>query len=308
MFSWRSILQKHDFEQKIDVAFDVPMKALTTFKIGGAADAVVTVHDPSAFDELLRILAIDNTPFYFIGGGSNLLVSDEGLRGAVVRLSSKTAGVTRLDEMTLQADGGLPLPKLSREAQQLGLAGLAFACGIPGTVGGGVYMNAGAYGGEIKDVLKEATVFWPDQGVKTMSADELALSYRHSSLMKTGGIVLSATFILKPGDSDAIGAEMTDLLQRRRDKQPLEFPSAGSFFKRPEGYFAGKLIDDCGLRGYRVGDAQVSEKHAGFVINRGEATCEQVKQLEQDVRTRVYETFGVTMQPEVRLLGDHWLP
>ncbi|MBQ3093598.1 MAG: UDP-N-acetylmuramate dehydrogenase, partial [Clostridia bacterium] len=201
---------------------------------------------------------------------------------------------------------GMTLAKLSRTAQQLGLTGLEFACGIPGSVGGGVYMNAGAYGGEMVQVVTSADVLTADGDIVTMSAEELALSYRHSALMATGGIVLSVELTLQEGDSDAIHDTMAGLLAARREKQPLEYPSAGSFFKRPTGYFAGKLIDDCGLRGYRVGDAQVSEKHAGFVINRGEATCEQVKQLEQDVRRRVFDTFGVTMSPEVRLLGTQW--
>lgn len=285
----------------------VRAKELTTFKIGGEVDAFIDVHDAAALKTLLSRLREEGIPFLLIGCGSNLLVADEGLRGAVVRLDSRRAAVTKIDDTTLKADAGMMLAKLSRTAQQMGLTGLEFACGIPGSVGGGIYMNAGAYGGEMVQVVTSADVLTADGDIVTMSVEELALSYRHSALMVTGGIVLSVELTLQEGDSNAIHDTMAGLLAARREKQPLEYPSAGSFFKRPTGYFAGKLIDDCGLRGYRVGDAQVSEKHAGFVINRGEATCEQVKQLEQDVRRRVFDTFGVTMSPEVRLLGTQWL-
>lgn len=283
----------------------VPMRELTTFKIGGEADAVYTVKDSAALGTLLSRLRADGIPTLLIGCGSNLLIADEGVRGAVIRLDPHSASVER-DGDTLRVDAGYSLAKLSRVAQQEGLGGLAFACGIPGSVGGAVYMNAGAYGGEMAQIVRSADVLFADGTQRTVSTDELALSYRHSALMETGGTVLSVTLTLTPDDPVAIHARMTELLAARREKQPLEYPSAGSFFKRPTGYFAGKLIDDCHLRGYRVGDAQVSEKHAGFVINRGEATCEQVKQLEKDVRTRVYEAFGVTMSPEVRLIGTAW--
>lgn len=289
-----------------ELATRVPMRELTTFKIGGEADAVFTVADGASLQTLMTRLAADGIPVLLVGCGSNLLVADEGIRGAVVRFDSRLATVQQ-DGNILHVSAGYSLAKLSRYAQQQGLEGLAFACGIPGSVGGAVYMNAGAYGGEMVQIVTSAEVLLPDGTVKTMSAEELALSYRHSALMKTGGTVLTTTLSLKTGDPAAIHAHMAELLTARREKQPLEYPSAGSFFKRPTGYFAGKLIDDCGLRGYRVGDAQISEKHAGFVINRGSATCEQVKQLERDVRLRVLETFGVTMSPEVRLIGTSWL-
>ena len=285
---------------------NVPMRDCTTFRIGGAAKALFTVHDAASLATLIRRLREDGIPCQLIGSGSNLLVADEGLDGAVVRFDSRTAAIERLDETTVRCDAGVMLAKLSRAAQQWGLQGLAFACGIPGSVGGGVYMNAGAYGGEMVQIVREAEILFPDNTVHTVTVDELALSYRHSALMDNGGIVLSVTVTLETGDPEDIHQNMAQLLTARREKQPLEYPSAGSFFKRPTGYFAGKLIDDCGLRGYRVGDAQVSEKHAGFVINRGDATCEQVRRLEKDVRTRVFEQFGVTMSPEVRLLGTTW--
>ncbi len=282
------------------------MKEYTTFKIGGDADAVIHVKNGHALRTLLSRLSANGIPYLLIGCGSNLLIADEGIRGAVIRFDSKCAEIERLDETTLRCDAGVPLAKLSRVAQQAGLSGLEFACGIPGSMGGGLYMNAGAYGGEMVQVVKTADVLFPNGEIRTVDADDLSLSYRHSALMQNGGIVLSATFSLTQNAPDRIKQTVTELLTARREKQPLEYPSAGSFFKRPTGYFAGKLIDDCGLRGYRVGDAQVSEKHAGFVINRGNATCEQVKQLEKDVRTRVLEQFGVTMSPEVRLLGTSW--
>ncbi len=284
------------------------MKDATTFKVGGPADALFQVQDAASLKTLLSRLTADGVPFRLIGCGSNLLVADEGLREAVVRLDSRHATITRVDETTIRCDAGVGLAKLSRTAQQWGLTGLEFACGIPGSTGGGLYMNAGAYGGEMVQIVTEAEVLFPDGSCRTVPASDLKLSYRHSVLMQNGGIILNVTMKLAPADPAVIHETMAGLLTARREKQPLEYPSAGSFFKRPVGHFAGKLIDDCGLRGYRVGDAQVSEKHAGFVINRGEATCEQIKQLEQDVRRRVFEEFGVTMSPEVRLIGTNWLP
>lgn len=301
-----SSLLTYALDLNADAGEHVPMKDLTTFRIGGEADVVYTVYDAASLGVLLSRLQQDGVPFQLIGAGSNLLVADEGLRGAVIRLDARRAVVEQLDGTTLRCDAGVMLAKLSRVAQQKGLAGLAFACGIPGSVGGAVYMNAGAYGGEMVQIVREAEVLLPNGETTTMLADELKLSYRHSALMERGGIVTAVTLSLTQGNPDDIHDHMSELLTARREKQPLEYPSAGSFFKRPVGYFAGKLVDDCGLRGYRVGDAQVSEKHAGFVINRGDATCDQVRQLEQDVRKRVYETFGVTLSPEVRLLGTQW--
>lgn len=301
-----STFSSYAADLRVDVTEQASMKDCTTFKIGGNADVFYNVHDAVSLAELIRRLQADGIPYQLIGAGSNLLVADEGLRGAVIRMEIRNAAIEQLDATTLRCDAGVMLAKLSRTAQQCGLEGLAFACGIPGTVGGAVYMNAGAYGGEMIQVVKSADVLLPSGETVSYDVNELALSYRQSALMKNNGIVTSVTLSLKEGDKNAIHENMAELLAARREKQPLEYPSAGSFFKRPTGYFAGKLIDDCGLRGYRVGDAQVSEKHAGFVINRGNATCEQMRQLEKDVRTRVFETFGVTMSPEVRLLGTTW--
>jgi len=283
-----------------------PMSEQTTFKIGGPADGLLIVHDAASLQTAQQRLREEGVRAMLIGCGSNLLVADEGLRSVVIRFDSGHAAIRQIDKTVLRVDAGVPLAKLSRFAQQQGLSGLEFACGIPGSTGGAVYMNAGAYGGEMVGVLCDAEVLFPSGERRTLAVEELELSYRHSNLMQTAGFVLSATVALTPGDPEVIHRTMSELLTARREKQPLEYPSAGSFFKRPEGHFAGKLIDDCGLRGYRVGDAQISEKHAGFVINRGAATCEQIKQLARDVRTRVFEQFGVSLEPEVRLLGTSW--
>ncbi len=282
------------------------MRDYTTFKVGGPAE-LFEVADGDTLAALRSRLQADAVPYRILGSGSNLLVADEGLQGAVIRLDPKCAAVTRVDETTVRCEAGVPLAKLSRTVQQWGLSGMEFACGIPGSVGGGIYMNAGAYGGEMKDVIQSVTVLFPDGTCREVDNADMQFRYRYSELMQNGGIALSATLSLIPGDGEAIHQRMAELLTARREKQPLEYPSAGSFFKRPgDGLYASKLVDDCGLRGYRVGDAQVSEKHAGFVINRGNATCEQLKQLEKDVRTHVFEQTGVTLSPEVRLLGTSW--
>ncbi len=302
-----SAIQQYTDGLRCEVIENASMRDFTTFKIGGNADAVIQVGDADSMHTLLSRLSADNIPYLLIGSGSNLLIADEGIHGVVIRFDNRLAQIEQLDETTLRVDAGVQLAKLSRTAQQKGLSGMEFACGIPGSTGGGLYMNAGAYGGDMSQIVKSAEILMPDGEIRTVDAEELELSYRHSALMTNGGVALRVTVSLTKGDTEAIRQTVTDLLTARREKQPLEYPSAGSFFKRPTGYFAGKLIDDCGLRGYRVGDAQVSEKHAGFVINRGNATCEQVKQLEKDVRTRVFEQFGVTMSPEVRLLGTAWM-
>ncbi len=281
-----------------------PLSTATTFRIGGAAELFVEV-PPQAAAEAVRLLTEEGLPVLWIGRGSNLLVGDGGVTGAVVRLTGVPEELRR-DGETVTAGAGCSLSALCRAAREAGLAGLEFAFGIPGTVGGGVYMNAGAYGGELRQVLESVEVLRPDGSVCRRTAESLQLGYRHSALMEEGGVVLSAAFRLTPDDPAAIGARMEELMTRRREKQPLEYPSAGSFFKRPEGHFAGALIEQCGLKGYRVGDAQVSEKHAGFVVNRGRATCEQVCRLAQEVRTRVCDETGVTLCPEVRLIGAHW--
>lgn len=283
----------------------VPMAELTTFRIGGPADYLVTAPSPQAAVGALTLLQQRETPVLLIGNGSNMLASDEGVDGVVLRLDSR-AWPVECDEQTglVRAFGGTSITRVCREACSHQLTGLEFAFGIPGSVGGGVYMNAGAYGGQLSDVLVSATVLSPRDGtLRTLSADELELDYRHSVLMDTGEIVIQAAFQLTPGDGAAITARMDELMTKRRQKQPLEYPSAGSFFKRPAGHFAAALIDECGLKGFSVGDAQVSEKHAGFVINRGNATCRDMLALKREVCRQVWERFSVMLEPEVELVG-----
>lgn len=278
-----------------------PMKNHTTFRIGGPADIYI---EPaySSIIPLIQYLKASDVPFMVIGNGSNLLVSDEGIEGVVISLGKKTSAIT-ISGDTMVVEAGAMLASVANAAADAGLTGLEFASGIPGSMGGAVFMNAGAYGGEIKDVLESVTILTADMEKKVLMPEDLSLSYRHSSLMEKGGYVLSATLKLSHGNKDEIKAKIDDIRRQRIEKQPLNFPSAGSTFKRPTGYFAGKLIDDAGLRGYTVGGAQVSEKHCGFVINKGGATAADVLQLMKDVDEKVYNEFGVHLTPEVRIVG-----
>jgi len=291
---------QNDFSD-LEILIDEPMSKHTTFKIGGPADIYV---EPSISQvvPLIKLLQNQAIPFMVIGNGSNLLVSDEGIEGVVISLAKPAADI-RIDGTVITAEAGAMLSSVANQAASAGLTGLEFASGIPGSIGGAVYMNAGAYGGEIKDVLTSVTILTPEFELVERSPEELDLSYRHSSLMEKGGIVLSAKLQLQPGDSQAIKAQIEDIRQQRITKQPLNFPSAGSTFKRPQGYFAGKLIDDAGLRGYSVGGAQVSEKHCGFVVNTGDAKCADVLKLMSDVDDIVFGKFGVHLTPEVRIIG-----
>ncbi len=240
-------------------------------------------------------------PLLILGNGSNLLIADSGFDGLVIHLGRALSEVSVFAN-TLTAQAGASLAAAARAAAQASLTDLEFAAGIPGSIGGAVCMNAGAYGGEIAQVIVSARVLTPE-GVRTVSKEELSLGYRSSAVMQNGWVVLEATFELAPGNPDEIKATMADLAARRREKQPLQYPSCGSFFKRPVGYYAGALIEQAGLKGYRVGDAQVSEMHAGFVINRGHATSSEIYRLMQEVQRRVQAQFGVTLEPEVRLIG-----
>lgn len=279
-----------------------PLAAHCTFRIGGPAALLV---QPQSEAQLCRALALceaAQTPYYLLGNGSNILFRDEGYPGAVVDLTALQGSIER-DGDVLRAGAGVSLAALCKEALRQGLTGLEFAYGIPGTVGGAVYMNAGAYGGEMKDVL--AQVRWRTAGgeIRTSPAQALDLGYRHSIFETNGGCILAAEFRLQPGDPDAIRAKMEDLMGRRRDKQPLDKPSAGSMFKRPAGAFAAALIDQCGLRGYRHGGAAVSDKHCGFVVNLGGATCRDVLALCDEVRAVVREKTGYELEREVRVVG-----
>lgn len=285
------------------VLLDEPMSKHTTFRVGGPADYFVT---PKSVEDVQKTVALcknHDMPYYILGNGSNLLVGDKGYRGVVIQIYKEMNHI-QVDGDVLKAQAGALLSKVGAVALEMGLAGFEFGAGIPGTVGGAVVMNAGAYGGEMKDVLKSATVLTEEGTVLVLSNEELELGYRTSIVAKKGYIVLEAEYQLKHGDSDAIRERMNELKVQRTTKQPLEYPSAGSTFKRPEGYFAGKLIQDAGLRGFRVGDAQVSEKHCGFVINLGNATAADIDELIRQVAEKVQSTFGVTLEPEVKRLGD----
>ena len=281
---------------------DEPMSEHTTFEIGGPADFYVI---PEDFDEVRDVIAAckdAGVDYFVLGCGSDLLVSDEGYRGAIVAVADGLVGVSvEGDEICCQA--GVGLREASEMACELGLSGLEFACGIPGSVGGACFMNAGAYGGCMADVLKEVRVLLSDGSVVDVPAGELNLGYRKSRIADEGWVVLSATFGLNPGDPEKIRATMDDLTHQREEKQPLELPSAGSTFKRPEGHFAGKLITDAGLKGYQSGGAAVSKKHAGFVVNVGGATASDVHAVIEHVQGEVERQFGVRLEPEVRFLG-----
>ena len=279
------------------------MKRHTTFRIGGPADFFLL---PSTVDEVRGILEIcreEELPYFILGNGSNLLVSDKGYRGVIIQLYRNFSNIS-VEGNEICASSGALLSQIAAAARNASLTGFEFAGGIPGTLGGAVFMNAGAYGGELKDVLKEAVVMTEQGEILTLPVEKLDLGYRTSRIKKAGYLVLEARLVLEQGDMDKIRDITKDLTEKRVSKQPLEYPSAGSTFKRPEGYFAGKLIMDAGLRGYQVGDAQVSEKHCGFVINKGNATAADVLTLIENVREKVQEQFGVTLEPEVKFLGE----
>ena len=277
----------------------------TTLRIGGPADWFVRPADAAGLCFVIAQCRAFDIPYYLLGNGSNILFGDAGYRGAVIDLSAMTPAISCQldgDDTLVTVSAGCSLGKLCIFARDRALTGLEFAYGIPGTVGGAVYMNAGAYGGEVKDVLEKATVLQADGTTAVLPAAALGLAYRHSALEDNGGCVLDATFRLKAGDRDAISAKMNELMGRRRDKQPLDKPSAGSTFKRPEGAFAAALIDQCGLRGYQVGGAAISEKHCGFAVNLGGATCADFEALCAQVSAIVKEKTGYTLEKEIRVV------
>ena len=287
--------------QKGTVLEQESMSRHTSFKIGGSADIFVQPASAEEMAQALRLAREEKVPFFVMGNGSNLLVSDEGFRGMILHTGGwKEVSVER---DIIYAEAGATLRSIARVAWEHGLTGMEFAAGIPGSLGGAVCMNAGAYGGEMKDILLDVRVMTREGEILLLPAEDLDLSYRHSVIMEKEYIVLSARLRLTRGDKEQIKNRMDELAQARKEKQPLEYPSAGSTFKRPEGYFAGKLIQDAGLKGYTVGGAQVSEKHSGFVINRGNATAEEVLFLIRQVQKRIKRQFGVDMDTEVRMLG-----
>lgn len=288
-----------------DLLFDEPMKAYTTFRVGGPAKWMAMPEDEQQLRVIFGICKEMNIPYFVLGRGSNLLVSDSGFDGVIVNLRKHFTEI-EVDKNKKQiiAQAGASLPAVSQAALAASLTGLEFASGIPGTMGGGLFMNAGAYGGELKQVVTEATVINMDGVIRHVPVEEMELGHRLSCFMKTKEVILSVTMQLTEGDPVAIKATMDDFNGRRRDKQPLEYPSAGSTFKRPEGYFAGKLIQDAGLKGFSVGGAQVSEKHAGFVINTGSATASDIWNLCREIQKRVKAEFGVDLEPEVQMVGS----
>ncbi len=286
---------------KCEYLTDALLKDYTSFKIGGKADLTVF---PDTVDKLKNVsyfAKANGIKILVIGKGSNLLISDDGFKGIVIN-TCRLDEIKLIDETTIYCQSGVSLSKLCRFALDNSLTGLEFAFGIPGTAGGAAYMNAGAYGGEMKDVLVSCEHISSDGEISEYSRDELDLSYRHSAYSDSDLIVISLTLKLRKGNSEEIKAKMDELMAKRRDKQPLEFPSAGSTFKRPEGYFAGALIEQCGLKGYSVGGAQVSEKHAGFVVNKGGATSEDVVSLIEHCQKTVFENTGVLIEPEVKII------
>ena len=285
------------------VRFEERMCDHTTFRIGGPAEVFVMPESYEQIAWVIRQCRQEAIPYFILGNGSNLLVSDHGYRGVIIQLDRNLGEIT-VNGMEIRAAAGALLSTIAATARRASLSGFEFAGGIPGTLGGAVTMNAGAYGGEMKDVLKEVTVMNQDGEILRIPADKLELGYRTSIIKTAGYIVLEAVILLKKGNIEEITALSRKLSAQRIEKQPLEYPSAGSTFKRPEGYFAGKLIMDAGLCGYQTGGAQVSEKHCGFVINKGNATATDVCRLIKDVQDKVKEQFGVTLEPEVKFLGD----
>ena len=285
------------------VLVDEPMKKHITFRVGGNADYFVMPQRAEEVKEIVALCKKTEMPFYILGNGSNLLVGDKGYRGVIIQIYKEMNDI-RVDGDRVKAQAGALLSRIGNVVLEAELTGFEFAAGIPGTVGGAVVMNAGAYGGEMKDIIVSTTVLTQDGEIITLNKEELELGYRTSVIAKKGYIVLEAEYQLQKGNKEAICARMDELKVQRVTKQPLEYPSAGSTFKRPEGHFAGKLIQDAGLRGFQVGGAQVSEKHCGFVINKDQATAADIKELMRQVSEKVQQEFGVKLEPEVKTLGE----
>lgn len=289
-------------EHLIPLAQNVPLSGYTTFRIGGTADYVVTPENTQQMVSLIRFLEEKKLRYFILGRGSDILASDQGYRGVIV--STAKMNSLRREDHRIFAGAGCSMASVSNLAQREGLAGLEFLHGIPGSIGGGVYMNAGAYGSEISNFIEFVLWVDPTGSVHVSTGDELEFSYRHSYFSNHAGVICSVALRCQPGEPDQIRSVMADLDSRRREKQPLEYPSAGSAFKRPAGHFAGKLIEDCGLKGCSVGGACVSEKHAGFIVNKGGATSEDVQCLIRHVSDTVFDQTGVRLEPEIRFLEE----
>lgn len=284
------------------IFMEEPMKKHTTFRVGGPADVLVQP-DETALAAILALCRQYHVSYSFIGNGSNLLVGDKGIRGVVIEMTDPMGNI-EVDGTKITAQAGAMLSKIANTAASNGLGGMEFAAGIPGSVGGAVVMNAGAYGREMKDIIEKVYVLDENGAQLELDRDALDLGYRHSCIPDKKYIVTKVVLELVPRNEAEIRSEMKELNEKRAEKQPLQYPSAGSTFKRPEGYFAGKLIMDAGLRGYQVGGAQVSEKHCGFVINKGDATAADICQLMRDVSDKVQAQFGVVLEPEVKMIGE----
>lgn len=287
-----------------EVIENAPMSKYTSFKTGGNADLLIIPASIDSLQEIIKKCKELNIKPFVMGNGSNLLVTDNGYKGVIIKIGSNLSSIKLLDENTIECETGTMMKALCNFALDNSLTGLEFAFGIPGNLGGAVYMNAGAYGGEMKDVLYSCTHIDSDGNIGTLTKDQLNLGYRRSAYTDNGYTIISATLKLQKGDKIAIKEAMNDKLRRRKEKQPLEFPSAGSTFKRPEGYFAGALIEDCNLKGYSIGGAQVSEKHAGFVINRGGATSTDILNLIKYIQNTVFDKHGVKLETEVKIIGE----
>lgn len=288
---------------KEQIQIEEPMRNHTTFRVGGPAEFFVQAKTAEEVQGLVRLCKEREIPYYIVGNGSNLLVSDQGFRGVIIQIF-KEMNQIQIEGELVKAQAGALLSAIASKALEAGLAGFEFAAGIPGALGGACVMNAGAYGKEMKDVLREVTVLTPEGEVLAIPDEKLELGYRTSIIAKKGYIVLEAVIRLQKGEKEEIKARMDELKEKRITKQPLEYPSAGSTFKRPQGYFAGKLIQDAGLQGFSVGGAQVSMKHCGFVINKDNATAADVAELMRKVSEQVEEKFGVRLEPEVKRLGE----
>ena len=286
-----------------DVLFDEPMSRHTTFRIGGNADVFVNASSSEEIVSIISYCLEHHIPYMCMGNGSNMLVSDNGIRGVVISIGSNMSEVQVVDNM-IYSEAGALMSKIASAALGAELSGFETLSGIPGTVGGGIYMKAGAYGGEIKSVLKNVTFISKNNDIVTMDTDQLELGYRHSIFETNGGIIVKCCLELKKGNKNEISAAMKEYSKRRNEKQPLSMPSAGSTFKRPEGHFAGKLIQDAGLMGFSIGGAQISTKHAGFIVNTGNATAADVLALIEHVRKTVFAQSGIMLEPEVRLIGE----
>ncbi len=294
--SWKDELQ-NEFADKLRLEWNVPLAKYTTFHIGGPAECLIAARSSEEIQMVLKFCKEHQVELHVLGNGSNLLVDDEGVSGIVLYIGRRMQEIT-VNGTEIAAEAGARMALVARAAEDASLTGLEFAFGIPGTIGGGAIMNAGAYGGELSQVITKVEAFDIDGNFYVLEGDDLCFGYRKSTL-KTHGYIVSKVYInCKPGNKEEISALMADLGRQRREKQPLEYPSAGSTFKRPEGYFAGQLIDHSGLKGTSIGGAQVSEKHAGFIINKGSATGRDVRTLIGFIKSKVYENFGVELEPE----------